>query len=337
MNRSATAFINVATVVLAAGGVDGFVAPSGPLQCTPTTPQRWASNQEEPDLFDYFDPLVSPHAYPDGVGPEHKPDPEAAAAAKQSSPRKSPFANPFGIDYMSQKKQHQPEAQEETATTTTTPSSSAAPEDKETPDLFDYFDPLASPHAYPNGIRPPSQQSQPPALELDDRYNPLQMNNNVMTGGTSDSSTTDPRKPKKKIGVLLMDHGSRNPDSNARLERLAELYQLTLHQDDTQQPNNGCEMVVAAAHMEIARPSIPEGLQTLLEAGVEEIVCHPYFLSPGRHVQEDIPQIVAQAMEDLSIDIPIVTTDPVGSNTQVMIGAIHSLVQENAPSLKSRQ
>ena len=325
MTRSATVFINVAAAVLATRGVQGFVALSGTSQCPPTTSQRWAAagNEGEPDLFDYFDPLVSPHAYPDGVGPGHKPDPEAA---KQSTPRKSAFANPFGIDYMSQKKQKE-EAQEGTETSTATTSKTDA--DNQTPDLFDYFDPLASPHSYPNGIQPPSQQSQPSALELDDRYNPLQMNKDIMSG--EDSS-----KPKKKIGILLMDHGSRNPASNARLERLAELYQLTLDgNDDSTQPKD-CEMIVAAAHMEIAQPSIPEGLQTLLEAGVDEIVCHPYFLSPGRHVQEDIPEIVTQAIQDLSIDIPIVTTDPVGSNTDVMIGAIHSLVQQNAPSLKSQ-
>ncbi|MGK3755908.1 MAG: hypothetical protein ACI8RD_008218, partial [Bacillariaceae sp.] len=33
--------------------------------------------------------------------------------------------------------------------------------------------------------------------------------------------------------------------------------------------------------------------------------------------------------------IPIVTTAPVGSNTQLMLGAIHSLVRENSRYLKT--
>jgi hypothetical protein len=28
---------------------------------------------EEPDLFEYFDPLLSPHSYPEGIDPSHKP------------------------------------------------------------------------------------------------------------------------------------------------------------------------------------------------------------------------------------------------------------------------
>lgn len=280
-----------------------------------------------PDLFDYFDPLLSPHAYPDGVAPENKPQPDAVA---DTQPRKAPSSNPFGIDYMSLKEKTEEKDKTESAPETSeAPVSAESTGDKDSPDLFDYFDPLASPHSYPNGIQPTSE---PQALEIDDRYNPLQMDSVVLGGASKtggDSSTN------KKLGILLMDHGSRNPASNTRLERLAELYQLTL-EDDSSAVNVNCEIVVAAAHMEIAKPSIPDGLQTLLDAGVDEIVCHPYFLSPGRHVQEDIPEIVTQAIEDLSIAIPIVTTDPVGSNADVMIGAIHSLVRDSSQTLRGK-
>ena len=88
--------------------------------------------------------------------------------------------------------------------------------------------------------------------------------------------------------------------------------------------------------MEIATPSIPDGIKALLDQGVDEIVCHPYFLSPGRHVTEDIPKIVSQAIADLSIEIPVITTDPVGSNFPLMIGAIHSLVRENSQVLRKQ-
>jgi sirohydrochlorin ferrochelatase len=75
----------------------------------------------------------------------------------------------------------------------------------------------------------------------------------------------------------------------------------------------------------------------LNHAKLDEIICHPYFLSPGRHVREDIPQIVGDAITLLKIKIPVVTTDPVGSNTQLMIGAIHSLVRENSGVLKQQK
>ena len=65
----------------------------------------------------------------------------------------------------------------------------------------------------------------------------------------------------KRLGILLMDHGSRNEASNSRLKHLAHLYG-TMIQDEN--------IVVVAAHMEIASPSIPEGLEMLLGQGVGE-------------------------------------------------------------------
>ena len=139
-----------------------------------------------------------------------------------------------------------------------------------------------------------------------------------------------------------MDHGSRKEKSNARLQAMAELYQLTLGTDEDDEVENTPTIMVRAAHMEIATPSIPDGLKDLKDQGVDEIICHPFFLSAnGRHVKEDIPEIIGNAIEDLwgessgATPIPIVTTAPVGSNTQLMLGAIHSLVRENSQYLKT--
>ena len=66
-------------------------------------------------------------------------------------------------------------------------------------------------------------------------------------------------------------------------------------------------------------------------------MCHPYFLSPGRHVSEDIPQIIEGAIASLNIQIPLTVTDPVGTNTQLMLGAIHSLVRENSKLMREKK
>ena len=219
--------------------------------------------------------------------------------------------------------------------------------DKE-PDLFDYFDPLLSPHAYPNGISPdqkpvdttPSTSRSPPtSSEPDDplRLKFLQgrplpvveqsspalfdptLSPHAYANGTPDAVIGD-----KTVGVLLMDHGSRNPASNQRLQDLAQLYRRA---------SSTVVVVVEAAHMEIASPSIPEGLQKLIDAGVDEIVCHPYFLSPGKHVTEDIPQIVEEAIRELDIQIPVITTEALGSRTDIMLQAIDSLVKSSSSLL----
>jgi sirohydrochlorin ferrochelatase len=66
----------------------------------------------------------------------------------------------------------------------------------------------------------------------------------------------------------------------------------------------------------------------------DEIICHPFFLSPlGRHVSQDIPAIVDEAIRVQGIQVPVSTTKALGSSTDLMLHAIHFLVQENSSTL----
>jgi hypothetical protein len=210
----------------------------------------------------------------------------------------------------------------------------------EEPDLFDYFDPLLSPHAYPNGVSP-DQKVIKKEIANEERDKPLvvrgteakvdpsqvfdpTLSPHAYPHGTPSFIVGDKDSVEKsvpRVGILLVDHGSRNKASNDRLQELARSYQRTVDS----------HVVVRACHREIANPSIPEGLEALLKEGVDEIVCHPYFLSPdGRHVSEDIPEIVKGAIASLNIEIPIITTEPVGANMDRMIGIIQSIVEKNS-------
>jgi sirohydrochlorin ferrochelatase len=84
--------------------------------------------------------------------------------------------------------------------------------------------------------------------------------------------------------VLLVDHGSRVAEANAALDEVAEQLRARL-------PGT----IVKVAHLEIAAPSIAEGIDACVAAGATEIAVHPYFLSPGRHTRKDIPERVAEA------------------------------------------
>jgi hypothetical protein len=213
----------------------------------------------------------------------------------------------------------------------------------EEPDLFDYFDPLLSPHAYPDGISPdkkpiedeiPNEEREKPVIVRSAQaevcpsqvFDPT-LSPHAYPKGTPSAIVGDKDavvKRVSRVGILLVDHGSRNKASNERLQQLARSYQRTVES----------HVVVKACHMEIANPTIPEGLEALLKEGVEEIVCHPYFLSPdGRHVSEDIPAIVKGAIESLNIEIPVITTEPIGANMDRMVGIIQSIVKENSPLL----
>lgn len=333
------------------------VASLAPCQCYVVSPRRrgrtapaqqhrttaaMASNKDagEPDLFDYFDPLLSPHAYPDGVSPNNKPD-ETEIPPTMSR----------------QKEQAKKQAV-----------------DGDEPDLFDYFDPLLSPHAYPDGISPQHKPDEAMEITNEDRETPTRLyKRSIEAKDVDPNEVFDPtlsphaypkgapsvivgdwasgRKRVSRVGILLMDHGSRNKASNERLHELARIYEQSTES----------HVIVKAAHMEIASPSIPEGLESLLKEGVgtlpwarwsetslvqislascsfkDEIVCHPYFLSPaGRHVSEDIPEIVNGAIESLNIDIPVITTEPLGANTSIMLGVIQSIVEESCEVLRYR-
>ena len=85
--------------------------------------------------------------------------------------------------------------------------------------------------------------------------------------------------------ILLIDHGSMRAEANNMLECMANLVQSMV----------GEGVVVRAAHMELAEPSIPEGLARCVAAGATEVVVFPYMLSPGKHSTRDIPRMVAEA------------------------------------------
>ncbi|MEA3277312.1 MAG: CbiX/SirB N-terminal domain-containing protein [Pseudomonadota bacterium] len=84
--------------------------------------------------------------------------------------------------------------------------------------------------------------------------------------------------------LLLVAHGSRRAASNEEVRELTSLLA---------QRARGRFDRVDCAFLELAEPSIPEGVEEAVQAGATEIVVLPYFLSAGRHVSEDIPSEVS--------------------------------------------
>lgn len=80
--------------------------------------------------------------------------------------------------------------------------------------------------------------------------------------------------------LLLIAHGSRVGASNDEVRRLAEQLRAAAA---------GRFDLVECAFLELAEPSIPDGVQRCIAAGADEVFVVPYFLSGGRHVTEDVP------------------------------------------------
>ena len=87
-----------------------------------------------------------------------------------------------------------------------------------------------------------------------------------------------------KLGVILVDHGSRRDESNALLLDVVKQFA-----EATRLP------IVEPAHMELAEPSIATAFARCVDRGARMVVVFPYFLLPGRHWHDDIPRLAAMA------------------------------------------
>jgi len=87
------------------------------------------------------------------------------------------------------------------------------------------------------------------------------------------------------IALLIVAHGSRRVESNDEVRELTALMRLRA---------GGEYGDVRCAFLELAEPSIPDGIAQCVAQGAAEVVVLPYFLSAGRHVAKDIPELVAQ-------------------------------------------
>jgi sirohydrochlorin ferrochelatase len=88
------------------------------------------------------------------------------------------------------------------------------------------------------------------------------------------------------IAVLLIAHGSRRPEANADLARLAECVRAT-----------GDYPIVEIAYLELAEPTIPQGMARCVERGAGQVLLMPYFLSAGSHVVEDLERCRQEALD----------------------------------------
>jgi hypothetical protein len=86
----------------------------------------------------------------------------------------------------------------------------------------------------------------------------------------------------------------------------------TLNSSRHRRENHGSETAVAA-HMEIASPSIAEAIAKCAADGFGKVVVAPYFLSQGRHIQQDIPALVAEALTQHP-GLECVIADPIGTS-----------------------
>ena len=108
--------------------------------------------------------------------------------------------------------------------------------------------------------------------------------------------------------LLLVAHGSRRKQSNDEVVVLAE----KLKKNCSQQYN-----IIHAGFLELAEILIPDGIKKCADDGATSIIVLPYFLNSGRHVVEDIPNIVEEARPDYP-DVDIKVAQHLGASELMM-------------------
>ena len=99
-----------------------------------------------------------------------------------------------------------------------------------------------------------------------------------------------------KEGIILIAHGSRDPEWSRPFERIAASLGQKLP-----------AVSIGLAYLEHG-PSLDETATALFAKGVVSIRVVPVFLGQGGHVKEDLPRLVAQSLRpglNLTLDQPI--------------------------------
>ena len=118
-----------------------------------------------------------------------------------------------------------------------------------------------------------------------------------------------------RVGIVIVDHGSRRDDANRMLLDFVQLFR-----------SHTSYRIVEPAHMELAEPSIATAFDRCVAQAAVHVVVAPYFLSPGKHWDEDIPGLAGQA----AAKHPAVTygvSQPIGLHP-LMVEVIQSRVEQ---------
>lgn len=107
-------------------------------------------------------------------------------------------------------------------------------------------------------------------------------------------------------GILLFAHGSRD----ARWREPVEAVMRRIQAMDA-------SVQVSCTYLEMVAPDLPSAARAMVESGVRSIRVVPLFLGMGKHVREDLPQLLdALRLAHPSVDFSL--AGAVGEDTEVI-------------------
>ncbi|HKY27799.1 MAG TPA: uroporphyrinogen-III C-methyltransferase [Pyrinomonadaceae bacterium] len=133
---------------------------------------------------------------------------------------------------------------------------------------------------------------------------------------------TSNQSTEKRVGILVVGHGSRREEANEDVRAAARLIAM-----------RGPFACVEPAFLEIVSPTIEEGFAKLVRRSADHVIVHPYFLSPGRHTRGDIP-VDVQAAASRHPGVTYQITEPLAAHPSVIDASIERILETNSPSNK---
>lgn len=109
-----------------------------------------------------------------------------------------------------------------------------------------------------------------------------------------------------RSAILLIAHGSRRQAANDDLRELAEMLGERLPDE-----------IIECAYLELAEPTIPQGMQSCLQRGATSVRMLPYFLSAGAHVSDDLERYRSEFAETFP-DVEVQLCPPIGLHPKLV-------------------
>ncbi|SDP79586.1 sirohydrochlorin cobaltochelatase [Rhodoferax sp. OV413] len=107
-------------------------------------------------------------------------------------------------------------------------------------------------------------------------------------------------------GIILFAHGSRDP-----------LWRLPMEAVAAQVAATDPQVQVLCAYLELTQPDLPSAAQQLVAQGVQQLTVVPLFLGVGKHVREDLPQLM-DGLRQAHPGVDIVLQPSVGENPELV-------------------
>ena len=96
-------------------------------------------------------------------------------------------------------------------------------------------------------------------------------------------AASTPTTPPATRGIILLAHGSRDPQWREPIEAVAAQIRALAPRTP-----------VRCAYLELCAPSLPEAATNLIAEGAGAIRVFPLFFGVGKHAREDLPRLVEQ-------------------------------------------